>query len=289
MADVTGIDTWPDHRILETLAGGQDRAIAAVRAVMPQIATAATHVAERLRAGGKLYYAGAGTSIRVAVQDGSELHSTFGMPEDGVGYLIAGGPMAMFRTLADAEDGVAEGRTAAEACTAKDALIAVAASGGTPYTIAAAKEARARGAYVVSVVNNPGSALGAAGDIEIFLDTGPEVIVGSTRMGAGTAQKVALNFISTLAHIKLGAVHDGLMVNVLAGNDKLKDRAQRIVMKVADVEQPRAAEALNESHGKVRDAILLCLGARNIAHVQQLLLESRNNLRKAMAHLKNGQ
>jgi len=209
-----GIDNWPDERILEALVGGQERAIAAVRRAAPAISRAAQVVAERIAQGGRLVYAGAGTSIRVAVQDGSELPATFGMPEDRLLYLIAGGREAMFETLADAEDDEADGARQAEACGAGDVMVAVAASGSTPFTVAAARRAREKGCYVIAVVNNPGSPLAAAADLEILLASGPEVIAGSTRLGAGTAQKAALNLLSTLTHIRLGAVHDGLMVNV---------------------------------------------------------------------------
>ncbi len=287
LPDVAGLDTWPDQRVLETLLGGQERAIEAVRAVLPKIGKAADEIAKRLRGGGKLYYAGAGTSIRVAVQDGSELHSTFGMEEGRVGYLIAGGRNAMFETIATAEDDVEAGVAAAQDCTAKDALIAVAASGSTPYTIAAADTARQRGCYVVSVVNNPGSWLGEVGDIEILLNTGPEVISGSTRMGAGTAQKIALNFLSTLAHIKLGAVHDGLMVNVLAGNSKLIARARRIVMQISGADETRADTALQQADGQVKLAILLCAGAKDVAHAEALVSKAQGHLRTAMQLLKS--
>jgi N-acetylmuramic acid 6-phosphate etherase len=283
LPDVVGIDTWGDQRILETLLDGQERALEAVRAALPQIGEAADQIAGRLRGGGRLFYAGAGTSIRVAVQDGSELHSTFGMEEGRVGYLIAGGPQAMFETFATAEDDAGEGAKAASVCTARDALIAVAASGSTPYTIAAAETAKANGAYVVTVVNNAGSKLGAAGDIEILLNSGPEVISGSTRMGAGTAQKIALNFLSTLAHVKLGAVHDGLMVNVLAGNAKLVDRARRIVMQISGADAAQASSALDQAEGRVKIAVLLCSGAGSVAEAEARLERAKGHLRAALA------
>jgi N-acetylmuramic acid 6-phosphate etherase len=224
ISDVVGIDTWKDPQVLDALLGGQQRAIDAVRLALPQIAVAANVIAERIRAGGRLIYAGAGTSIRIAVQDGSELPATFGMPEDQIAYLIAGGRAAMFDTLAEAEDDIADGQNQAGICTSGDVLVAVAASGATPFTVAAAERAKERKCFVVAVVNNPGSSLERLADVGILLESGPEVISGSTRMGAGTAQKAALNLMSTLAHIKLGAVHDGLMVNVQARNAKLMNR-----------------------------------------------------------------
>ena len=280
-----GIDTWSDTEILGAFVAGQERAIAAVKTAIPQISKAANAIASCLAGGGKLFYAGAGTSIRIGVQDGSELPATFGMAENKIDYLIAGGRAAVFETLADAEDDVDEGHRAASACRAGDALIAVAASGSTPYTIAVAKRARELGARVIAVVNNPNSALAAAADIEIFLDSGSEVIMGSTRMGAGTAQKAALNLLSTLAHIKLGAVYDGMMVNVKADNLKLKARARGIVSRIAKANEKDAAAALEITGGEVKPAALICAGAKALDVAQRLLTESNGNLRLALLRL----
>jgi N-acetylmuramic acid 6-phosphate etherase len=285
LPEIAGIDTWNDAEILAAFASGQERAIAAVKAAIPQISKAANAIAACLAGGGRLFYAGAGTSIRIGVQDGSELPATFGMDEDKIDYLIAGGRAAMFETLADAEDDAAEGSRAASSCKAGDALIAIAASGSTPYTIAAAKRAREIGATVVAVVNNPNSALASAAGIEILLDSGPEVIAGSTRMGAGTAQKAALNFLSTLVHIKLGAVHDGMMVNVRADNLKLKARAAGIVSRIAGVSEKDAAAALEITKGEVKPAVLISAGAASLDAAQRLLLESKGNLRLALSRL----
>jgi N-acetylmuramic acid 6-phosphate etherase len=285
LPESAGIDTWSDAEILAAFIGGQERAIAAVKTAIPQISKAANAIAACLAAGGSLFYAGAGTSIRIGVQDGSELPATFGMAEDKIDYLIAGGRAAMFETLADAEDDANEGSRAASICKTGDALIAIAASGSTPYTIATAKRARERGATVVAVVNNPNSALASAADIEILLDSGPEVITGSTRMGAGTAQKAALNFLSTLVHIKLGAVHDGMMVNVRADNLKLRARAGGIVSRIAGVSEKDAAAALELARGEVKPAVLISAGAGSPDAAQRLLLESKGNLRLALSRL----
>lgn len=280
-----GIDTWDNARILDALAEGQERAIAAVRLAVPDISRAATLVAQRLKAGGRLIYAGAGTSIRIAVQDGSELPATFGMAEDRLLYLIAGGRDAMFDTMADAEDDEADGAAQAEVCSPADVLVAVAASGSTPFTVAAARRARAKGCYVIAVVNNPASRLSAHADLEILLTSGPEVIAGSTRMGAGTAQKAALNMLSTLTHIRLNAVHDGLMVNVQTGNAKLKRRAAGIVAAIAGVSEMRATEALEMAGGHVKPAVLLCAGAEDNAAAQKILADAEGNLRLALSRL----
>lgn len=280
-----GLDTWGDERILDVLMAGQRRALAAVERALPEIAAAAELLAGRLRTGGRLAYAGAGTSIRLAVLDGSELPCTFGMDERRIVYCIAGGREAMFDTLASAEDDADAARQAVAELAAGDTLIAVAASGSTPYTVAAARTAKQQGAAIIVITNNEDTALADGADVAIVLDSGPEVIAGSTRMAAGTAQKAALNLLSTLAHIRLGAVHDGLMVNVEAGNAKLRARAEEIVAAISQVPQERAAKALALSGGQAKPAVLLCLGARSLEQASHLLESVGGNLRLAMQRL----
>ena len=153
------IDTWSDSEILGALLAGQERAIASVRATLPAISQAAEEVAKRLKSGGKLIYAGAGSSIRIGVQDGTELPATFGIDENQLDYLIAGGRAAMFETLADKEDSSEDGRNSAAICTNRDALVAIAASGRTPFTVAALEEAKKRGAFTIAVINAPNRVL----------------------------------------------------------------------------------------------------------------------------------
>ncbi len=289
VASHRGIDTWDDLAILSAFADGQQRALDAVRNALPAISSAAQLIAKKLSAGGRLIYAGAGTSIRVGVQDGAELPATFGLAEDRIAYCIAGGRAAMFDTLADAEDNQTAARADVEAacCGAADALIAIAASGSTPYTVAAAHHARVRGAATIAIVNNAGSPLGEACDQEILLASGPEVIGGSTRMGAGTAQKAALNFLSTLVNIRLGAVHDGMMVNLKADNAKLKLRARSIVAAISGASDGRAASALEACDGHVKPAVLLCSGAKSYPDAQHLLTLTQGNLRLALERLRS--
>jgi N-acetylmuramic acid 6-phosphate etherase len=207
------------------------------------------------------------------------------MAEDRIVYLIAGGRAAMFDTLADAEDDGAEGARAASALKPADTLIAIAASGTTPYTVAAARRGQEIGALVIAVVNNPLTPLAAAAGIAIVLDSGPEVIAGSTRLGAGTAQKAALNLLSTLTHVKLGAIHDGMMVNVQAGNRKLQVRARGIVSRITGASAESAATALQASNGAVKPAVLICAGVKSYDAAQQLLVETNGNLRLALERL----
>lgn len=279
-----GLDTWSDPRILDALLDRQIHAAKIVREALPALAGAAGVVAERLRACGKLFYAGAGTSIRIAVQDGTELPATYDIPEAQLEYLIAGGRDAIFDTLADKEDNAADGAAAAQACGARDVLIAVAASGRTPYTVSAAEVARANGCYVIAIANVPGSELGRAADLEVVLDTGPEVVAGSTRMAAGTAQKIALNLLSTLACIKLGGVYDGMMVAMRPENEKLKERAAAIVSEIAAVPLDAARQALRQA-GSIKAAVLICAGAQSRPETETLLAGARGNLRLALAAL----
>lgn len=284
--DVTGIDTWPDAEILAVLLAGHRRAVAAAGDAFPMIAQAAGAMAETLNRGGAVFYAGAGTSIRIGVQDGSELPETFGVDEGRIGFLIAGGRDAMFETAGPLEDDITAAEKDADACAPGDLMIAIAASGSTPYTLAAAQRAKAKGATVVAVVNNWGTPLAALADIGIVLDTGPEVIAGSTRMAAGTAQKIALNLISTLANIKRGAVHDGMMVGVRASNAKLKSRAIGIVERISGTDAATAGRALMSAAGDIKSAVLLCAGAEDDAHARHLLHAASGNLRDALARLR---
>ena len=280
-----GFDTWDDGRILATLIAGQRRALDAVEAGFPAIARAASLMETTVRGGGRLIYAGAGTSIRAAVQEGSELSATFGIAEDRIAYLIAGGRAAMFETLADAEDDSEAARQAASTCTRSDVLIALAASGRTPYTCAAAETAKARGTPVIVLVNNAHSPLGRLARIEVVLETGPEVISGSTRLAAGTAQKAALNLMSCLAFTHLGAVHDGLMVAVEPGNAKLRERARGIVMTLTGADDATATKALEATQHHIKPAVLLLKGASTPAKAQRVLDQAQGNLRQALAQL----
>ena len=214
------IDLWDAGDILEALIEGQFVAVAAVRAARPALERAARAIEARLKRGGRLVYAGAGTSGRLAVQDGAELMPTFSWPADRLLLLIAGGKEALLRSVEGAED---EAEQAAQLVRSHgigraDALIAVAASGSTPFTLACLTEARARGALTVGIANNDDTPLLDRAECPILLATGSEPIAGSTRMKAGTAQRIALNLLSSLVMIRLGRVYGGLMVDVQAAN-----------------------------------------------------------------------
>lgn len=281
------LDTWDDEKILDVLAEGQERAIESVRNARSAVAGAARAIAERLSRGGRLVYAGAGSSIRIAAQDGSELPATFGFPPERLAYLIAGGKEALLEGRGAAEDDEAAAVRAVEAhgLGAGDVLVAVSASGSTPYTLAAVKAARGRGTLVVGIANNRSAPLLAVSSHPILLESGAEVIAGSTRLGAGTAQKCALGLLSTLVNVRLGAVYDGMMIKVRADNAKLKERARAMVARIARVDEGRAEKALVQSHGEVAPAALICAGAEGLAQAQALLAKNKGNLRLALASL----
>jgi N-acetylmuramic acid 6-phosphate etherase len=253
------LDAWPSGRILEALIDGQAGAIEAVRAALPALREAAHGIEARLAGGGRLLYAGAGTSGRLALQDAAELPPTFGFRRAEV--LLAGGHEAGGRAREGAEDDVEAARRAVDGAGVgpDDALVGLAASGGTPYTLAAVRRARERGAFTVGVANNPGAPLLEAADVGVLLATGPEVLTGSTRLAAGTAQKAVLNALSTTVLVRLGGAYGNLMVGMTPANEKLRARARRIVQEATGAAEAEAAAALAACEDRVRDAIVVVL------------------------------
>ncbi|UCI30987.1 N-acetylmuramic acid 6-phosphate etherase [Mesorhizobium sp. B4-1-4] len=280
-----GLDIQAPEAILVSLADAQVEAAKAVRNAIPAIAKAAEIIAGRLSGGGKLAYAAAGSSGLMALADALELPGTFGIQRDRIAILVAGGEEA-FRTLAGGpEDDTEEAATAVAnaGIGTGDCLIALSASGATPYAVRAIEEAARRGAATIGIANNRDSALLRQAETAILLETPPEVIAGSTRMGAGTAQKIALNMLSTLTAVHLGHVHDGYMVNLTADNIKLRDRATRIVAAVSGRDRDEAARLLEKSGGAVKTAILLAAGADSADAAQKILEGTGQKLRPALS------
>ena len=259
----SAIDLWDASDVLDAMLEGQFAAVAAVHAARPALERAALGVEERLRIGGRLVYAGAGTSGRLAVQDGAELMPTFGWPADRLILLMAGGHEALLRAVEGAEDETEHAAQLLRHHTIddKDALIAVAASGTTPFTVACLREAASRGALTVGIANNPRTPLLDEAEHPVWLDTGAEPIAGSTRMKAGTAQRVALTMLSSLVMIRLGHVYEGLMVDVQASNDKLVRRSENILAQLTGHGRDKVHEALRQARGSVKLALLLLEGS----------------------------
>lgn len=260
-AQHAALDTYPTATLLATLVDDQAAAAAAVQAALPELARAVDAAVPRLRAGGRLFHVGAGTSGRLGVIDAVELLPTFSWPAERAIGLLAGGEGAMFRVVEGAEDDTARGAAdlLAHAPGTADVVVLIAASGGTPYTRGAGQAARRAGCLTVAMVNNPGTPLALESDLAIVLDTGPEVISGSTRLKAGTAQKMALNSWSTALMVRLNKVYGHLMVDLRASNAKLQQRALRLTRLATGASEADARRALADSHGSVKVAIVMLL------------------------------
>src|SRR5919204_2647266 len=256
------IDAWAPLDIAEALIEGQFTAVAAVRAARFELLEAALAAAERLRKGGRLVYVGAGTSGRLAVQDGAELVPTFSWPQERLLLLIAGGRNALLRSVEGAEDAVDQAHrlTQQHEIGADDVVIAVAASGTTPFTVSCLNEAKRRGALTIGVANNRGTPILKGADHAIWLDTGAEPIAGSTRMKAGTAQRITPNVFSSLVMILLGRVYEGLMVDLHPVNKKLAQRSETILRQLSGRNREEVREALRRANGSVKIALLLLDG-----------------------------
>jgi N-acetylmuramic acid 6-phosphate etherase len=275
-----GLDALPPDRILHHILAQAQASLASIEGALPQIDAAATLVANALRAGRRIIYAGAGSSALMACADGLELPGTYGVNPDQIVLLMAGGLPVDARMPGDTEDDAAAALRAADVIAAGDVVIAVTASGSTPFAVAVAAAAQMKIAKVIALANAPTAAIFAHCDVAIALPTPPEVIAGSTRMGAGTAQKVALNMISTLAGIKLGQVHDGMMVGVVADNIKLRRRAAGIVAQIASVTDAEAQAALHGTNGHVKAAVLVARGM-DLALAETIL--TTGTLRQALS------
>ena len=282
-----GIDFWPSAEVLTAIVAAQRQAIDAVAPAVPALAAAGEAVAERLRDGGRLIYVGAGSSGLLAQVDALELPGTFGIPAERVHVLLAGGPQALLALPAGAEDDAEAGERDIDVLGvgARDAVVALSASGRTPYPLAAMLRAGRQGALTIAIASNADTPLLNGADHAVLLATPPEVIAGSTRMNAGTAQKCALNMLSSLVGIRLGHVFEGMMVNLQAANDKLRRRAVAIVMRAAGVAEDEAAGALALVGGEVKTAIVLCAGAGDANRARHLLKEHGGDVRAALAGL----
>lgn len=283
------IDRWPTLLAAEAMLEGQLAAIASLYSQMGGVAAASEAAAARLLQGGRLAYAGAGTSGRIAVQDGVELSPTYNWPEERLVFVLAGGITALSASAEgaedDREDAVDQIRKAN--IGPNDVVIGVAASGVTPFTVAAIVEARARGALTIGISNNAATPLLAESDHPLLADTGSELIAGSTRMKAGTAQKALLNILSTATMLRCGLVYKGLMVNMRVSNDKLAIRARAIVRELTGVEPSVADKAMAASGGVIKVAVLIASGIE-AGRAEELLRSNNDNLRAALEQHASG-
>jgi N-acetylmuramic acid 6-phosphate etherase len=277
------LDSWSSEEMIEAMYEGQLAAAAAVRGSLVAIAAAVDDAVPLLRRGGRLVYAGAGTSGRIGVQDGAELTPTFDWPADRLVFLMAGGLGALVESVEGAEDSETAGFDAVSEAGVggDDVVIGTAASGTTPFTIGVLRAASAAGAVTIAVACNPGAPLFEFARHHILVETGAEVIAGSTRMKAGTAQKIVLNLFSTAVMVKLGRVYGGLMVQMRASNAKLRRRAEVIVARIVACSPEDAARFVEQADGDVKLAVLLGLGLGR-AQAVAALMQHDGNLREAI-------
>jgi N-acetylmuramic acid 6-phosphate etherase len=279
------IDVWEPLDIAEAMIEGQFTAVAAVRAARFALLDAALAAEERLRnGGGRLVYVGAGTSGRLAVQDGAELIPTFSWPQERLLLLMAGGRTALLQSVEGAEDAVDQAVRLVRQHDIgfDDVVIAVAASGTTPFTLSCLQEAKRRGALTIGIANNRDTPILTEADQAVWLDTGAEPIAGSTRMKAGTAQRITLNVFSSLVMILLGRVFDGLMVDLQAVSQKLVQRSEGILTRLTGHSREEAREALHRAQGNVKLAVLLLHGC-DLTDATNILDRAGGQLRAALA------
>ncbi|EDY53692.1 MULTISPECIES: N-acetylmuramic acid 6-phosphate etherase [Streptomyces] len=283
--ELADIDQLPTLDIARQMNGEDASVPAAVSRQLPVIAAAIDAIAERMARGGRLIYAGAGTAGRLGVLDASECPPTFNTDPARVVGLIAGGPEALVTSVEGAEDSAELARADLDglAVTAVDTVVGVSASGRTPYAVGAVEHARAKGALTVGLSCNADSALAAAADHGIEVVVGPELLTGSTRLKAGTAQKLVLNMLSTITMIRLGKTYGNLMVDVRASNEKLRARSRRIVALATGADDEEVERALATTDGEVKNAILTILADVDAPTAARLLEESGGHLRAALA------
>ncbi len=282
-----GIDGKPVEEVLRIMNSEDEKIPGVVEGQIPRIAEAVEAVVAAVRGGGRLFLVGAGTSGRIGVMEAAEIPPTFGLPQERIQAVMAGGPEAVFRSIEGAEDdeGAGGAALAKRNIGAGDVLVALTASGGTPFILGAMKRAREAGAKTIVVTCNPGAEASEAADVSIVLEVGPELVAGSTRLKAGTAQKMALNMITTAAMARLGLVYDGHMVGVQPTNLKLMRRAEGMVSEIAGVGAAEAGEALREAGGDVRAAVLIASGLTR-EEAEEALHRSGGSLRRAMEGLR---
>ncbi|HTM73589.1 MAG TPA: N-acetylmuramic acid 6-phosphate etherase [Pseudolabrys sp.] len=285
----TDLDSWSAAEMIAAMYEGQLAAAGAVRDALGAISAAVEDAVPALRRGGRIVYVGAGTSARIGVQDGSELPPTYDWPVDRIVFVIAGGFDALVRSVEGAEDNEAAGTEAIVNAKigADDVVIGVAASGTTPFTIAALRAAHAAGAMTIALANNAGAPIFTAARHQILVETGSEAVAGSTRMNAGTAHKIVLNLFSTALMVKMGRVYRGLMVDMRARNAKLRHRAVAIVRQIVGCADGDAARHLEQADGDLKTAILLGFGLSRV-EAAHLLKRHSGNLRAAIDEFKRG-
>ncbi|WP_265442768.1 N-acetylmuramic acid 6-phosphate etherase [Flexivirga meconopsidis] len=280
----SGLDLMSTHQVLELMNDEDQTVASAVRSMLPEIAKAVELIADSLRAGGRLIYLGAGTSGRLGLLDAVECPPTFDTDPGQVTALLAGGDGAFIQAVEGAEDDTDAAARDLERLDVgdRDTVVGLAASGRTPYVVAGLRRARELGAHTVAVACNPGSAIGREARVAIEVPTGAEVLTGSTRLKAGTAQKMVCNMLSTAAMVRIGKTYGNLMVDMRPTNAKLVDRAGRIVAAAAEVDAETAARTLDEAGGRTKVAIVMLLAGVDAEQADELLLRGGGSVSSAI-------
>lgn len=278
------LDRYSNAQLIEALITDQQAAVAAVLASQAGLVAALDAALPRVLAGGRLIYVGAGSSGRLGVLDGVELSPTFSWPQARAIGLLAGGPEAMFMAVEGAEDDASEGARQLTdlALSAQDVVLLIAASGSTPFVLGALDAARAAGSLTIGLANNPGSALLQQAEIAILLASGAEIIAGSTRLKAGTAQKIALNSFSSALMVRLNKVYGNLMVDVKPANAKLRRRCVQLLMQIAECDEAQALRLLELSAYQVKPAVVMHYKQLDLAAAQALLAQHQGSLRRVL-------
>jgi len=279
-----GIDEKSVDEILRIINAEDQKVPTAVSAQIPVISEVVEAIATTISRGGRVFFAGAGSSGRIGVAEAAEISPTFGLPPEVVQGVMAGGRDAVFGSFEVSEDDEPAGTRMLEerGFDGDDLLVALSASGRTPYALGALEKAGEVGARTVAVTCNPEAPMNRLADIPIVVNVGPEVVAGSTRMKAGTAQKLVLNMLTTAAMIRLGRVYDGLMIGVQPTNEKLRERATRIIETIAEVSTEAAARALEEAQGDVRVAIVVAKTRESPEESRRMLEQAGGSLRRAL-------
>jgi N-acetylmuramic acid 6-phosphate etherase len=283
-----GIDSKSAIEILRAIHREDASVARAVRGVLPAIARAVDAITAALQGGGRLFYVGAGTSGRLAALDAAELPPTFGTPARMVQAVIAGGRRALTHAVEGAEDNRAQGAKdlAARSLSANDAVVGIAASGGTPYVVGALEFAKRKGAVTIGITSNPKTPITQTARISIVTPTGPEVVTGSTRMKAGTAQKLVLNMLSTATMIRLGRVYDNWMIGVALTNRKLQARGLRILMEASGAGVAESTRALRQSGHNLGAALIILKTGASARQAKQLLRDTHGHVHNALNRAK---
>ncbi|MBV8117494.1 MAG: N-acetylmuramic acid 6-phosphate etherase [Candidatus Eremiobacteraeota bacterium] len=278
--ETAGLDELETPALLSLLIADQRAAVDAVMTQLPALAHVVDVVAARLRRGGRLHYVGAGTSGRLATLDAAEMPPTFGTPGETVCAHIAGGTAALTHAVEGAEDDRAAGEEAmTNHVTSHDAVVGISAGGAAAFVVGAIECARALGAFTAALTSVEGSPLARAAETAVVMPTGAEALAGSTRLKAGTAQKIALNALSTAVMVRLGKIHDNLMVDVVATNEKLHARALRLVRLLAGVDEARARALLAQAGGRVKIAVVMQRHGLDAERARTMLAQHGDTLR----------